>query len=97
MANRNDNHLQGNMYDKLFKENIQQNLSGIVKHVLSLDVTTIEVLNEDVQYTKERKKLEEVMINVADFFKKRKTHYFVEGMKKEKLKSKSRLLVILKA
>ncbi|TKC63961.1 hypothetical protein FBD94_06355 [Pedobacter hiemivivus] len=55
MANRNDNHLQGNMYDKLFKENIQQNLSGIVKHVLSLDVTTIEVLNEDVQYTKERK------------------------------------------
>lgn len=55
MRNRNDNHLQGNMYDKLFKENIRRNFSGIVKHVLNLDVTTIEVLKEDIQYTKERK------------------------------------------
>jgi predicted transposase/invertase (TIGR01784 family) len=55
MSGNRDGHLQGSMYDKLFKENMQQNLPGIMKYVLNLDVTTIEELQDDVQFTKERK------------------------------------------
>lgn len=55
MSGNRDDHLQGGMYDKLFKENMQQNLPGIMKYVLNLEVTTIEELQDDVQYTKERK------------------------------------------
>ena len=55
MSGNRDGHLQGSMYDKLFRENMQQNLPGIMKHVLNLEVTTIEELQDDVQFTKERK------------------------------------------
>ena len=55
MSGNRDHYLQGSMYDKLFKENMLQNLPGIMKHVLNLDVTTIEELKDDVQFTKERK------------------------------------------
>lgn len=45
---------QANQYDKLFRENMRENLPGIVEHVLRLDLTTVEELRDDVQYTKER-------------------------------------------
>lgn len=44
-----------NQYDKLFRENMHENMQGILEHVLCLDVTTLEELQDDVQYTKERK------------------------------------------
>jgi predicted transposase/invertase (TIGR01784 family) len=50
-----DNSLQGNMYDKLFKENMRETLPGVIEHILKLDIVTIEELKDDIQYTKERK------------------------------------------
>ncbi|WP_316812269.1 hypothetical protein [Pedobacter heparinus] len=46
---------QGSKFDKVFRENMQGTLPGIIKHVLSLQVTTIEDLADDIQFTKERK------------------------------------------
>ncbi|MBB2149921.1 Rpn family recombination-promoting nuclease/putative transposase [Pedobacter gandavensis] len=46
---------QGGMYDKILKENMEANLSGIVEQVLSLKITTSEEISDDLQHTKERK------------------------------------------
>jgi predicted transposase/invertase (TIGR01784 family) len=44
-----------NKYDKVFKENIEYTLPGIVKHILELDIVHSEEMSHDLQYTKERK------------------------------------------
>lgn len=46
---------QGSKYDKIFRENMQGTLPSIIEHVLSLHITTMEELADDVQFTKERK------------------------------------------
>lgn len=50
-----NNPRQGGMYDKILKENMEANLSGIVEQVLSLKITTSEEISDDLQHTKERK------------------------------------------
>ncbi|MCX2453392.1 Rpn family recombination-promoting nuclease/putative transposase [Pedobacter sp. PLR] len=46
---------QGNLYDKVFKENMDANLDGIVAQVLSMKITRSEEISDDLQQTKERK------------------------------------------
>ena len=41
-------------YDKIFKENIEVALSGIMKHLLGIEVTRTEELPDSIQHTKER-------------------------------------------
>lgn len=46
---------QVNKYDKIFRENMEDILPGIIQHVLKLDIVHSEELPDDVQHTKERK------------------------------------------
>lgn len=46
---------QANRYDKIFRENIEAALPGIIEHVLGLDIVHSEEIQDDIQYTKERK------------------------------------------
>ncbi|WP_316746924.1 hypothetical protein [Pedobacter gandavensis] len=46
---------QSNKYDKIFKENMDANLEGIVAQVLSMKITRSEEIADDLQQTKERK------------------------------------------
>lgn len=46
---------QGSSYDKIFKENMEANLSGIVEQVLSMKIIISEEIPDDLQQTKERK------------------------------------------
>eukprot|EP01132_Coremiostelium_polycephalum_P016094 gene16094-19385_t len=46
---------QNKVFDKIFKENMQATLPGIIEHILQLRITWSEELKDDVQYTKERK------------------------------------------
>ena len=46
---------QGSEYDKIFKENMEANLEGIVEQVLSMKIFITEELPDDLQHTKERK------------------------------------------
>lgn len=45
---------QGSKFDKVFRENLGRNFPSIVDHVLELELTTLEDLKDDIQYTKER-------------------------------------------
>jgi predicted transposase/invertase (TIGR01784 family) len=54
MPNKTNNRLQGGKFDKIFRENMSKNYPTIVEHVLGLDLTTLEELKDDIQYTKER-------------------------------------------
>ncbi|WP_316815388.1 Rpn family recombination-promoting nuclease/putative transposase [Pedobacter nyackensis] len=47
--------IQGSQFDKIFRENMHENLPTLIENVLRLDLTTVEELKDDVQYTKERK------------------------------------------
>ncbi|WP_316819807.1 Rpn family recombination-promoting nuclease/putative transposase [Pedobacter gandavensis] len=46
---------QGSAYDKIFKENMEANLEGIVEQVLSMKIVLSEEIPDDLQQTKERK------------------------------------------
>ena len=46
---------QANQYDKIFRENMEVVLPGIIKYLLKLDIVESEELPDDLQYTKERK------------------------------------------
>jgi predicted transposase/invertase (TIGR01784 family) len=54
MLNQTSNYQQGGKFDKIFRENMSENYPSIVEHVLGLEVTTLEELKDDIQYTKER-------------------------------------------
>jgi len=54
MLNQTSNYQQGGKFDKIFRENMSKNYPSIVEHVLGLEVTTLEELKDDIQYTKER-------------------------------------------
>ncbi|SFD56625.1 conserved hypothetical protein (putative transposase or invertase) [Chitinophaga sp. CF118] len=46
---------QGNGYDKVIRENMDDALPDIIKDVLHLDVATSEAIPDSIQYTKERR------------------------------------------
>ena len=46
---------QGNMYDKIFRENMEAALPGIIAHLLNLHIVESVELPDDIQHTKERK------------------------------------------
>ncbi|HWK07104.1 MAG TPA: hypothetical protein VNS58_25900 [Puia sp.] len=46
---------QVNQYDRIFKENIEAALPGLIKNLLDLHLVHTEELPDDVQHTKERK------------------------------------------
>jgi hypothetical protein len=46
---------QANQYDKIFRENMEAALPGIIEHVLGLDIVHSEEIPDDIQHTKERK------------------------------------------
>ncbi|QNL49778.1 Rpn family recombination-promoting nuclease/putative transposase [Olivibacter sp. SDN3] len=53
--NRDKQNKQTNQYDKIFRENMETVLPGIVEHLLKLNIVSSEELPDDVQHTKERK------------------------------------------
>ena len=46
---------QSNQYDKIFKENLEAIIPGLMEHVLGITAVASEELPDDVQHTKERK------------------------------------------
>lgn len=46
---------QANTYDKVFKENMELALPGIIEHLLKLHIVQSEEIPDDLQHTKERK------------------------------------------
>src|SRR4051812_19748642 len=44
-----------NKYDKIFKENIEYALPGIIKNILGLTIVNAEEISHNLQHTKERK------------------------------------------
>jgi len=55
MAKRKQGDSQANKYDKIFRENMEAALPGIVEHVLGLHIVSSEELPDDIQHTKERR------------------------------------------
>jgi hypothetical protein len=55
MAKRKQGDSQPNKYDKIFRENMEAALPGIVEHVLGLHIVSSEELPDDIQHTKERR------------------------------------------
>ena len=55
MAKAFKNNQQGNIYDKIFRENMEAALPGIIAHLLNLDILHSVELPDDIQHTKERK------------------------------------------
>jgi predicted transposase/invertase (TIGR01784 family) len=55
MANAFKENQQGNMYDKIFRENMEAALPGIIAHLLNLHIVNSVELPDDIQHTKERK------------------------------------------
>ena len=55
MAKAFKNNQQGNRYDKIFRENMEAALPGIIAHLLNLDIVHSVELPDDIQHTKERK------------------------------------------
>jgi len=53
--NRYNQNRQTNQYDKIFRENMETVLPGIIEHLLKLNIVHSEELPDDVQHTKERK------------------------------------------
>lgn len=53
--NRDNQDRQANQYDKIFRENMETVLPGIIEHLLKLNIVRREELPDDVQHTKERK------------------------------------------
>src|ERR1700749_1088388 len=47
--------LQVNQYDKIFRENLEAALPGLIKNLLGIHVVHTEELPDDIQHTKERK------------------------------------------
>jgi len=46
---------QVNQYDKIFRENLEAALPGLIKHLLGIHAVHTEELPDDIQHTKERK------------------------------------------
>ncbi|WP_020594773.1 hypothetical protein [Spirosoma panaciterrae] len=46
---------QASQYDKIFRENIEAVIPGLMQHILGINAVSSEELPDDVQHTKERK------------------------------------------
>lgn len=46
---------QANQYDKIFKENIEAVIPGLMRNILGITAIESEELPDDIQHTKERK------------------------------------------
>lgn len=46
---------QVNQYDKIFRENMEIALPGIIRNLLGIDIVSSEEIPDDIQHTKERK------------------------------------------
>src|ERR1700760_2477307 len=46
---------QVNQYDKIFRENLEAALPGLINNLLCIDAVHTEELPDDIQHTKERK------------------------------------------
>lgn len=55
MENKDNNRVQGNKFDKIFRENMQVSLPTIMLHTAGIEVGIGQDLPSDLQYTKERK------------------------------------------
>jgi glycerophosphoryl diester phosphodiesterase len=55
MPKRYHHQAQANQYDKIFRENMEAALPGIIEHLLGLDIVHSEEIPDDIQHTKERK------------------------------------------
>lgn len=55
MPRQYHNKEQANQYDKIFRENMDAALPGIIEHLLGLDIVHSEEIDDDIQHTKERK------------------------------------------
>jgi hypothetical protein len=55
MSKRYHKEGQANKYDKIFRENMEAALPGIIEHLLGLDIVYTEEVPDDIQHTKERK------------------------------------------
>jgi hypothetical protein len=55
MAKRSKDGKQANQFDKIFRENMEAALPGIMEHVLGLKIARSEELPDDIQHTKERR------------------------------------------
>src|SRR3569833_2942158 len=55
MAKRKPADNKSNKYDKIFRENMEAALQGIVERVLGLHIISSEELPDDLQHSKERR------------------------------------------
>ena len=55
MSKRYQKETQANQYDKIFRENMEAALPGIIAHVIGLEIVHSEEIPDDIQHTKERK------------------------------------------
>ena len=55
MSKQHRKESQSNQYDKIFRENMEAALPGIIEHVLKLYIVHSEEIQDDIQHTKERK------------------------------------------
>ena len=46
---------QSNQYDKIFRENLEAIIPGLMENVLGITAVSSEELPDDIQHTKERK------------------------------------------
>jgi hypothetical protein len=46
---------QVNQYDKIFRENLEAALPGLIRNLLGIHAVQTEELPDDIQHTKERK------------------------------------------
>jgi hypothetical protein len=46
---------QANQYDKIFKENIEAVIPGLMQNILGITAISSEELPDDIQHTKERR------------------------------------------
>ncbi|SHN45482.1 hypothetical protein [Chitinophaga sp. CF418] len=55
MESKDSNKIQGNKFDKIFRENMQVSLPTIMKNTVGIEIGIGHDLPSDLQYTKERK------------------------------------------
>lgn len=55
MPKKSEEKQQANRFDKIFRENVEAALPGVIEHLLEINIVSSEDLPIDIQHTKERK------------------------------------------
>ena len=55
MSKRQPKENPANQYDKIFRENMEAALPGLIEHLLGINIVHSEEIPDDIQHTKERK------------------------------------------